>query len=123
MYGGTCGCYSIRNPGGMYGGACGFYSPYNISSLNPPVVLYQNQPVLVVTKNLYLLTNGLPVVDPDLIFSVYEQPANGYQHPALAHQQNMADLTRIQLDQLTRAHQANADLINRAIQSGMNLFR
>jgi hypothetical protein len=81
FYGGSCGIYSIQNPSGMYGGACGFYSPYNISCINPPVVLYQNQPVLVVTKNPYAQTNGLPVVDPDLMLGIYGQLATGYQQP------------------------------------------
>lgn len=122
LYGGSCGIYSIQNPCGMYGGVCGFYSPYNISSFNPPIVVYQNQPVLVATRNSYVQTNGLPVVDPDLILSVYAQLAANYQHPALTHQQNMADLTRIQLEQLTRARQTNAETINNAMQAGMNLF-
>lgn len=34
-----------------------------------------------------------------------------------------ADLTRIQLEQLTRARQTNAEIINNAMQAGMNLYR
>lgn len=40
-------------------------------------------------------------------------------HPQLTE----ADLTRIQLDQLAQARQTNADLLNRAGQSTVNLFR
>jgi hypothetical protein len=55
----------------MYGSASGMYSPYNINSLYPPVIVYRGQPVLVVTKNHCVLTKGLPIVDPDLMLSVY----------------------------------------------------
>jgi hypothetical protein len=114
------GFYSIQNPCGMYGGVCGFYSPYNISSFNPPIVLYQNQPVLVVTRNSYIQTNGLPVVDPDLILSVYAQLAANYQHPALIHQQNMADLSSVMSQTAAYRSASSAESINRAMQIGMN---
>jgi hypothetical protein len=71
LYGSSSGIYSIRNPSGMYGSASGMYSPYNINSLYPPVIVYRGQPVLVVTKNPCVLTKGLPIVDPDLMLSVY----------------------------------------------------
>lgn len=123
LYGGSHGFYSIQNPCGMYGGVCGFYSPYNISSFNPPIVLYQNQPVLVVTRNSYIQTNGLPVVDPDLILSVYAQLAANYQHPALIHQQNMADITSVMLQTAAYRSASNAQFINQTMQTGMNLAR
>jgi hypothetical protein len=59
----------------MYSGTSGIYSPYNIFCLNPPFVLYQNQPVLVVTRNAHFQTNGVPVVDPDFLLGVYAQLA------------------------------------------------
>lgn len=73
LYGSSSGIYSIRNPSGMYGGVYGMYSLYNITSLYPPVIVYQGQPVLYVTRNLSVLTKGLPIVDPDLMLSVYTQ--------------------------------------------------
>jgi uncharacterized protein YcfL len=42
----------------------------------------------------------------------------GFQPPTTE-----ADLTRIQLEQLTRARQTNAEIINNAMQAGMNLAR
>src|SRR6476659_5830636 len=75
---------SIRNASGMYGSSCGIYSPYNSLCLNPPVILYQNQPVLVMTRNSLLFTNGLPIIDPDLVLSVYLQLASTMVDPAIA---------------------------------------
>lgn len=71
-YGNPYSTTSIRNPGCPYGGACGAYSPYNISCQQPPVVLYQGQPILLVTKNPYVVTD-LPLVDPDLLWDIYEE--------------------------------------------------
>lgn len=79
LYRGSCGIFSIQNPCGMYGGTCGFYSPYNVWSLNPPIVVYQNQPMLITTRNPYAQTNGLPVIDPDLILNVYTQLAYNWR--------------------------------------------
>lgn len=76
MYGGTHGLYSINNPHGIYGGTHGLHSPYNTYCLNPPVVVYQGQPVMVVTRNPYAQTYGLQVVDPDLLLGVYAQLSN-----------------------------------------------
>jgi hypothetical protein len=123
LYGGSCGLYSIQNQCGLYGGVCGLYSPYNISNFNPPTVLYQNQPVLVVTRNSYIQTNGLPVVDPDLILSVYTQLAANHQHPALINQQNMADLTSAMIQTSADRSASSAESINRAMQLGMNFIQ
>lgn len=71
IYGGSYGMYSIQNSYGLYGSQYGLYSPYNIYCLNPPIVLYQGQPVLIVTRNSYVLSNNLPVVDPELLLGVY----------------------------------------------------
>ncbi|MTJ07745.1 hypothetical protein [Anabaena sp. UHCC 0204] len=76
IYGSFSGIQSIRNSVGMYSGTSGIYSPYNIFCLNPPFVLYQNQPVLVVTRNAHFQTNGVPVVDPDFLLGVYAQLAS-----------------------------------------------
>ena len=76
IYGGIYGMYSIRNSYGLYGGSHGIYSPYNIYCLNPPFVLYQGQTVMIVTKNSHYLSNGLPMVDPDLMLGVYAQLNN-----------------------------------------------
>ncbi len=73
MYGSQNGVYSIRNSYGIYGGQYGFFSPYNAYCQNPPIILYQEQPVMIVTKNVYAQTNGLTVLDPDLLLGVYAQ--------------------------------------------------
>lgn len=70
-YGSFWGANSIRNTASMYGGGAGLYSPYSMCCINPPFVLYHNQAALVVTKNLDALTNGLQIVDPDLLLGVY----------------------------------------------------
>ncbi|QYX29802.1 hypothetical protein [Sphaerospermopsis torques-reginae] len=75
IYGSDWGVYSIRNSYGLYGSPYAVYSPYNTYCLNPPVVIYQGQPVLVVTRNPYFQTNGIPVIDPDFLLSVYAQLA------------------------------------------------
>jgi hypothetical protein len=114
FYGGSCGIYSIQNHSGMYGGVCGFYSPYNTSCLNPPVILYQAQPVLIVTRNLFAQTNGLPVVDPDLMLSIYGQLATNYQPPTFP----------IHSDTYRRTVSAsNANASIRAIQIGASMFQ
>lgn len=76
IYGGVHGLYSISNPHGIYGGVHGLHSPYNSYCLNPPVVIYEGQPVLMTTRNPYAQTYGLPVVDPDLLIEVYAQISN-----------------------------------------------
>ncbi|MTJ10282.1 hypothetical protein [Anabaena sp. UHCC 0204] len=75
IYGGYHGNYSIRNSHSLYGGQHGTHSPYNIYCPNPPFVLYQGQPVLVITRNAYFQTNGVPVIDPDFLLGVYAQLA------------------------------------------------
>lgn len=76
MYGGQHGLYSISNPHGMYGGQHGLYNPYNSYCLNPPIIYYQGQPILMVTRNSYVQTNGLQVIDPDLLIIAYTQAKN-----------------------------------------------
>jgi hypothetical protein len=112
-YGSFYSYYSIKNPASLYGGACGLYSPYNITCINPPVILYQGQPMLVVSKNLSVLTNGLPIIDPDWMLSVYTQAT--YQNPALIHQQTMADLTTKLLQTSAYRSAINANAINQAM--------
>lgn len=93
-YGGSHGIYSIRNLYGLYGSQYGVYSPYNNFCINPPVVFYQNQPVLMVTKNSYVISNGLPIIDPDLLLGVYAQLANSVQtlNSNLGLMQSVADM-------------------------------
>jgi hypothetical protein len=105
---------SIQNLHGIYGGEHGIYSPYNIQCITPPVIVYQNQPVLVVTRNPYVLTNGLQVVDPDFMLSVYAQLANSYQHPASSMHSESYRRT---------VSASNAELINSAIQTAMLFAR
>jgi hypothetical protein len=118
-YGSFYSYHSIQNPASPYGGACGIYSPYNITCINPPVILYQGQPMLVISKNLTVLTNGLSIIDPDLMLSIYTQAA--YQHPALIHQQTMADLTNTLLQTSAYTSALSANTINQAMNAA-NLF-
>jgi hypothetical protein len=76
MYGSQNGIYSIRNSCGLYGGSYGIYSPYNTYCINPPIVFYQGQSILMVTNNNHVVSNYLPIVDPDLLLGVYAQLAN-----------------------------------------------
>ncbi len=70
-YGSTYGFYSIRNPYGLYGGKYGIFSPYNPYCVQPPIIFYQGQAVILVTRNRYVITNNLPIIDPDLLLCVY----------------------------------------------------
>ena len=119
-YGSFYSYHSINNPASPYGGACGLYSPYNITCINPPVILYQGQPILVVSKNLSVLTNGLSIIDPDLMLSIYTQAT--YQNPALVNQQIMADLTTTLLQTSTYRSAISANAINLAMNNAANLF-
>jgi hypothetical protein len=119
-YGSFYSYHSIKNSASLYGGACGLYSPYNITCINPPVILYQGQPMLVVSKNQSVLTNGLSIIDPDLMLSVYTQVTS--QNPALVNQKTMADLTTTLLQTSAYRSQISANVINQAIQNAANLF-
>jgi|UPI00035EAB85 hypothetical protein len=70
-YGSTYGLYSIRNPYGLYGGEYGVYSPYNRYCMQPPIIFYQERSVILVTRNRYVISNELPIIDPDLLLCVY----------------------------------------------------
>jgi hypothetical protein len=75
-YGSPHSSTSIHNPQSPYGGPNGIYSPYNLRCINPPVILYQGNPVLVLTWNLNVFTNGLNIVDADLMLAIYEELSN-----------------------------------------------
>lgn len=81
IFGSLRGIYSIRNSAGLYGSPSGIYSPYNTECLNPPIVYFQGQPALIVTKNphYHKQIDDLPVVDPDLLLEVYTKRANSVQ--------------------------------------------
>ena len=64
---------SLQNPQGLYSSSDGSYSPYNPNCINPPIIFYQGQPLLVITRNLNLYTNGLNIVDVDLMLTIYEE--------------------------------------------------
>ncbi len=70
MHGSSYHVTSVQNPYGIYGGPYGLYSPYNPYSIQPPVIIYQNQIVLTVSKNPYAISN-VSVIDPDMLFSIY----------------------------------------------------
>jgi hypothetical protein len=70
-YGSSYSYSSIQNPDSPYGGTRGRYSPYNPNCINPPVIVYKERSVLLVTRNISLQTNNLPIVDPDLMLGVY----------------------------------------------------
>lgn len=70
-YGSPYNYNSITNSDCPYGGDCGKYSPYNFACIDPPIVWHQRQPVLIISKNPHLQTNGLPIVEPDLLLGTY----------------------------------------------------
>lgn len=72
---------SFQNPQGLYGSTEGIYSPYNPNSINPPVIFYQGQPLLLLTRNLNIFTNNLIIVDPDIMLTIYEELSNSKPHP------------------------------------------
>lgn len=67
---------SLQNPQGLYGSPEGIHSPYNPNCINPPVIFFRGQPLLVLTRNLNLYTNGLSIVDVDLMLTIYEELSN-----------------------------------------------
>ncbi|QIR35492.1 hypothetical protein HCG51_01150 [Tolypothrix sp. PCC 7910] len=85
IYGGQFGMYSIFSPFGMYGGQFGMYSPYNPYCLYPPIIIYQDQPVLMVTRNTDAQTNGLPIIDPDFLANVYIQVGHSSNVNSITH--------------------------------------
>jgi hypothetical protein len=72
---------SIHNPQCPYGSPDGFHSPFNPHCRNSPIILYQGQPLLVVTSNFSVFTNGLKTVDPYLMLTIYEELANSTLNP------------------------------------------
>ncbi len=79
MYGSSWSATSIRTEYSMYGAEYGVYSAYNPYCVQPPAIVFQNQIVLVVTRNQYAVTNGVQSVDPDLLFIAYS--SNNYAAP------------------------------------------
>ncbi|MDM9380454.1 hypothetical protein QUB80_07025 [Chlorogloeopsis sp. ULAP01] len=114
FYGGQYGVFSISNPYGLYGGQWGVYSPYNPYCTYPPVIIYGNNPVIIVTRNPYVQTNGLPIIDPDLLLGVYAQ---------LTQSPTNVNLVQAHLQALTQARKSSAEAINRAMQISASMFR
>ncbi|HEY9634934.1 MAG TPA: hypothetical protein V6D14_16140 [Coleofasciculaceae cyanobacterium] len=87
-YGNPHSATCIQNSASPYGGACGQYSPYNLTCLNPPIILHQSQPIAAVTRNSYAQTNGLSIVDPDfllgLLFGMYAKFSNAIPNPDIS---------------------------------------
>jgi len=65
----------------LYGSPEGINSPYNPNGINPPVIFFRGQPLLVLTRNLNLYTNGLNIVDVDLMLTIYEELSNSPPEP------------------------------------------
>jgi hypothetical protein len=67
-------CYgqTIHNQYSPYGGQYGSYSPYNSYCLNPPILflIENNQQLALLTRNQYVINNGLDIIDPDFMFGV-----------------------------------------------------
>lgn len=79
QYGSPHALYNVRNQHSMYGGSHGIYSPYNPHCIQPPVIVYNDRVVLVVTRNTNLISfaygtqllSDIPIIDPDFLFAVY----------------------------------------------------
>ncbi len=80
-YGSSCLVTSIRNPSGLYGSTWGIYSPYNPNSLCPPAIVCQGRVVGFLTKNRNLCTNGVPIIDPDIVFATYSSNTRATPNP------------------------------------------
>lgn len=110
-YGSPHSSTSIHNPQSLYGGANGIYSPYNPRCINPPIILYQGDPVLVLTWNLNVFTNGLNIVDADLMLAIYEQFSNSISQPRNRRSQSMgqaqSQMLDLALQHLTHAIQSS----------------
>lgn len=91
IYGSSWSNTSIRSEYGMYNSEYGIYSPYNPYSVQPPAIVFQNQIVLVVTRNRYAVTNGVQIVDPDLLFIAYSGNAHAAPNPLNAYMQMHRD--------------------------------
>lgn len=85
IYGSSHSATSIRAEYSMYGGEYGVYSPYNSYCVQPPAIFFQNRTVLVVTRNRYAVTNGVQIVDPDLLFIAYSSNAHAALNPLNAY--------------------------------------
>jgi hypothetical protein len=70
-YGNVRSINSIYYKHGSYGGDYGRYSPYNRYCLYPPAIVFQQQPLGLVTKNKQILNKELTIVDPDVLLSIY----------------------------------------------------
>ncbi len=97
-YGSPHSSTSIHNPQSLYGGAKGIYSPYNPHCLNPPIILYQGDPILVVTWNLNVFTNDLNIVDADLMLAIYEQFSNSISQSSKMRSQSRGQAQSHMLD-------------------------
>ena len=80
-YGSPYSLISIHNPQSQYGGEKGEYSPFNPNCQNPPIVFYQSQPLFILSNNFNLYTNGLKVIDPYLVLTIYESLVNTSPDP------------------------------------------
>lgn len=80
-YGSPYSLISIHNPQGQYGGEKGEYSPFNPNCQNPPIVFYQGQPLFILSNNFNLYSNGLKVIDPYLVLTIYESLVNTSPDP------------------------------------------
>ncbi len=70
-YGSASYINSIYYQHGTYGGQYGKHSPYNRYCRCPPVIVFQQQYLGLVTKNKDVVANGLTIIDPDLLISIY----------------------------------------------------
>ena len=61
---------------GIYGGPHGQHSPYNPYCLCPPMIVFQQQSLCLLSKNMNALSNGLIIIDPDLILGIYTNLSN-----------------------------------------------
>lgn len=75
-YGNINNINSIYYPHGLYGGEYGRYSPFNRHCLYPPSLIFQQQPLGLVSKNPYLPDCELMIIDTDLLLAIYQNLAD-----------------------------------------------
>jgi hypothetical protein len=76
---------TIHNQYSQYGGQYGLYSPYNSFCSHPPILINANEQFLaIITRNNYVNTNSLDIIDIDFILEILYQLSDRHR-PNLSH--------------------------------------